>query len=362
MLRRIDSPRRVALRVAVLAIFFAVPSPARADADLYDKVLRSTGWVIVPKDEKDNAMGTCWLLDKEQKLAVTCQHVVGDATEVLVYFPRTGKDEVIAEASYYLRKTPAIYGQVIAADAARDLALLRLRSVPEDAVPLPLAPRSSRPGEVIHSVGNAGLSGGFSDGTLWWYTWGTVRQIHRLRVEAPDGARSVRMVQTQAPVNQGDSGGPVVNDQGQLVGVTRAYEADVRLVTENVDVHEVKDFLSTAVTAAKARGDEAATQPLLGPWQFAIELSSGKSVSGRAEFKPDGTFVMRPSRKGESARQGRYTYANGVLWLITDRGIAATSVSWTGGDRFSCHGGRPKLQFDRVAAQAEEHTYPVSSR
>src|SRR5205823_989388 len=105
------------------------------------------------------ASGTCWLADRERRLAVTCRHVVGDSREVLVYFPAYEKDRPVVEAARYLRKSPAVVGRVVAADAARDLALIRLASVPEGVQEMRLADQSSGPGDDVHSVGNSGLRG-----------------------------------------------------------------------------------------------------------------------------------------------------------------------------------------------------------
>jgi hypothetical protein len=42
-------------------------------------------------------VGTCWVVDKPRGLALTCHHVVGDAKEVVVYFPayRNGAEQLI---------------------------------------------------------------------------------------------------------------------------------------------------------------------------------------------------------------------------------------------------------------------------
>jgi S1-C subfamily serine protease len=328
---------------AILFLLWLAVGEARANPDVYQRALRSTGWLLVPKDAKECALGTCWLVDRERKLAITCHHVVGDAREALVYFPCIKKGEVVAEAGHYLRNVPATFGRVIASDEARDLALIQLESVPSCVEPLPLAAHSARPGEIVHSIGNPDLNGGFGDGTLWWYTRGTVRQIRPLRVETPDGIQRVRMVESQSPVNQGDSGGPVVNDKGELVGVARSYKAAQRLVSESVDVMEVKDFLKNAPGPGKEVREPA---HLVGDWQFAPDVEDRKG-SGRAEFKEDGTFVLAPTDKKPAARQGRYAYANGVLWLMSETGYACVSLTWSGKDHFTFSSTKPQLVFHR---------------
>src|SRR5581483_10636131 len=98
-----------------LAIICLLPlaEAVQANPEVYQRALQSTGWVLVPKNEKQSALGTCWLADRERRLVVTCQHVVGDSCEVLVYFPHSDQGQVIAEASYYLQNVPAISGRVV---------------------------------------------------------------------------------------------------------------------------------------------------------------------------------------------------------------------------------------------------------
>jgi S1-C subfamily serine protease len=331
--------------LSAIVLSVLVVGGASANPEVYQKTLRSTGWVLVPRDTSESALGTCWLVDREQRLAVTCQHLVGDAHEVLVYFPCRKKGEVEAEAAYYLKNVPVVVGQVIATDAARDLALIRLKSVPDGVVPLSLASHSARPGEAVHSIGNPDLKGGLAQGTLWWYTRGQVRQVHRQRVSKDGPAKYVRLLESQSPVNAGDSGGPVVNDQCQLVGVARSYKSDQRLVSESVDVSEVKSFLASAKKkAAEETGELSAS--LVGNWQFTPEEEDGEQECGRAEFKDDGTFTLAEPGKKE-AKKGRYAYANGVLWLISEKGYVCVGLKWADKDRFSFHATEPRLMFSR---------------
>src|SRR5437763_14108779 len=100
----------------------------------------------------------------------------------------------MGEYGHYLHAVAAFPARAIAGDQRQDLALLQLESVPEGVAALPLAPRSARPGEVVHSIGNAGLGEGMEDGTLWWYTSGTVRQVYRRKVKTAEGPRHVRLL------------------------------------------------------------------------------------------------------------------------------------------------------------------------
>jgi len=360
MQRIVPQRSRGMLPLAALVFLLLIAGNARADPDVYQRALRSTGWVLIPVDEHHSALGTCWLVDRQRRLAITCQHVVGDSREVLVYFPRSNKEEVVSEAHYYLRNVPAVLGRVIATDVARDLALIRLGKVPADVQALSLAPRSARPGEAVHSIGNPDLTEGLEEGTLWWYTRGNVRQVYREKVDGLESHRVVRRVETQSPVNQGDSGGPVVNDHCEVIGVTQGYRADRRLISENTDVQEVKDFLASAATDEEAQEPEE--QPLAGGWKFVAHLDEGKKFDGRAEFRSDGTFVLAPSDGKRPNREGRYAYANGILWLIGAKSHASIRLAWEDKDRFAFRGSKPGLVFERCRKDRKDSEEPLGKR
>jgi S1-C subfamily serine protease len=52
------------------------------------------------------------------------------------------------------------------------------------------------------------------------------------------------ILETDVPTNPGDSGGPVLNDRGQLVGVISHYAARQRQVSGNIDLEEVRNFVA----------------------------------------------------------------------------------------------------------------------
>ena len=77
------------------------------------------------------------------------------------------------------------------------------------------------------------------------YTSGTVRQVYEKHLSSNAGSPlKIKIIETQNPINFGDSGGPVVNDNGELIAVTTAFSENARLVSYCVDIDEVREFLS----------------------------------------------------------------------------------------------------------------------
>jgi S1-C subfamily serine protease len=220
---------------------------------IYQRGLKSTVWVVVPLEQVSRAgggttihvaTGTGSLVSLKKRLVLTNYHVVGNKDAAVVYFPIYVKNgEVVSERKIYTSGKTGIPGKVVARDSKKDLALIQLEVVPKGAQEVVLAAKSPSPGQRLHSIGNPGASG-----ALWSYTQGTVRQVYtkKWRIRGDDAFDiDAKIVETQSPINQGDSGGPVLNDRGELVAVTQGHVNDdqARLVSIFIDVSEVRALL-----------------------------------------------------------------------------------------------------------------------
>jgi HEAT repeat protein/S1-C subfamily serine protease len=212
---------------------------------VYRRLLRSTAWVVVRAEDRVGS-GSGSLVDSREGLVMTNHHVVAGSTGVLVFFPAYEGKTLITSPKHYAEnaKTLAVRARVVASDPRRDLALLKLERVPPGVPVLPLARESPSPGRKMHSIGASGVDLKTGKGTLWRYTSGDVRQVYQRTDTYPDGQTiSAWTVETQSPVNPGDSGGPVVDDRGVLVAVVSAAETRKRAVSMFIDIREVRDFL-----------------------------------------------------------------------------------------------------------------------
>ncbi len=156
-----------------------------------------------------------FVVDVKERLLITARHCVenvggGITSTVEVVFPVTRDGAIVTEEAYYQRNRHklAVRGKVLYDSVRRDLAIVQLDKLPPGMQALPLAPRNARPGQRVHVVGNA------SDqlGAVLGYCHGYVRNVFHFDL------MGTRVITTQAPVNPGDSGGPMVNDLGQIIG------------------------------------------------------------------------------------------------------------------------------------------------
>ena len=123
-----------------------------------------------------------------------------------------------------------------------DLALVRVNA--RDVAPLPLGQSSHlRMGQWVGAVGHG-------EGTLWSFNDGMVSNIYPAKKSRP-------VFQTQIPINPGNSGGPVVDSNGQVVGVVTASITSANNINFAIKIDLALKRLGklrAALARAKARG------------------------------------------------------------------------------------------------------------
>jgi S1-C subfamily serine protease len=226
----------------LLAAVFAAPARLPANEQVYQTILPGTAYVAAGPNA-----GTGVLVDASKRWLVTNYHVVRDAAEVKVFFPASEKGAIMTEPSYYARNADriAVRGKVLGRNVAADLAVIELERLPESAREVKLASVSARPGQVLHAIGNPG-----AEPAMWLYATGKTRSVFRKKMMTGQDATNFkflidsRLLVSSIPVNPGDSGGPVVNDSGELVGITQGWSKIGQQFSYAIDVEEVRGFLA----------------------------------------------------------------------------------------------------------------------
>jgi S1-C subfamily serine protease len=147
-------------------------------------------------------LGTGVVVDDEGHI-LTNNHVVEGARQVRVEF----SDGTMAE------------GTVIGSDPGNDLAVVKV-DLPEDNLsPATFGDSDQvRPGESVFAIGNP-----FSQ--KFTVTSGIISAVERDSSGSSSSGRPVRgMLQTDAAVNPGNSGGPLFNAAGEVVGINTSIE------------------------------------------------------------------------------------------------------------------------------------------
>ena len=146
--------------------------------------------------QTSQSLGSGFVIDKAGHI-VTNYHVIQGAKKVQVSF--SGQDEITAT--------------VVGKDPSTDVAMLKIDAHARALTPLELGNSDAVVvGDSVDAIGNPF---GFTR-TL---TTGVVSAVQR-QIEAPNSLPIDHAIQTDAAINHGNSGGPLIDAQGRVIGVT----------------------------------------------------------------------------------------------------------------------------------------------
>src|SRR5207253_11091633 len=117
--------------------------------------LESVVLIVSPRDKNQVSLGSGTLVNAKERIVVTNYHVVGEKDVAVVFFPAYTGNDLITSPEHYLKRADklGIAGKIIARSTERDLALIKLISLPQGVHEMPLAARSAKPGETLHALG-----------------------------------------------------------------------------------------------------------------------------------------------------------------------------------------------------------------
>jgi S1-C subfamily serine protease len=222
----------------------ALDSSCLSAADIYQQLqpsvveITSTQQGRSPFAPSGQSAGSGIVID-EQGTILTNYHVVADATNLEVTF----SDDTTASAS------------VVGTDPGNDLAIIRVDVSGQKLTSAPLGDSDAlRAGDPVLAIGQPfGL-----EGTL---TEGIVSATGRTYSEG-QGTRPIRnMIQTDTAVNPGNSGGPLIDCQGEVIGINTALENPT-----GQDVNVGIAFAVPINTAKRSLSDMEAGKTVSHPW------------------------------------------------------------------------------------------------
>lgn len=188
-----------------------VVEPAAEEAllvQLYQRISPGVVAIRVSSTTDDRSLGSGFVYDAQGHI-VTNYHVIEGANQIEVDFASGLK----------------VRGTVIGEDPDSDLAVVKVDVPPEDLVALELGDSDAvMVGQRVIAIGNPfGLEGTMTIGIIS----GLGRTLESQHA-APGGGffSAPDVLQTDAAINPGNSGGPLLNLQGQVVGVNRAIESE----------------------------------------------------------------------------------------------------------------------------------------
>ena len=128
--------------------------------------------------------------------------------------------------------------EIIKQDKVKDLALIKINNPRTALRPINISRKVPAIGSRVHAIGHPDLE-------VWSYTTGYISQI-REEYEwfyEDEFEHMANVYQTQTPVAEGNSGGPLLNDHGNLVGINTFGDDKNDFQNFSVTVDEIIKFL-----------------------------------------------------------------------------------------------------------------------
>eukprot|EP00892_Ulva_mutabilis_P006607 jgi/Ulvmu1/4318/UM002_0040.1 len=217
--RKAQSRRDVLTCISAATLLTATQQAQAAFVDegtsvaVFQKVAASVvtveDYTVVQGRETSDGVGSGFVWSKLGHV-VTNYHCISK-----VIRDQTGKSSVRVTFDSGLENSKSYTATVVGTDPSRDLAVLHVEAEAAELFPVSLGTSQDlRVGQYVYAIGNpSGLSK--------TQTNGVVSGLNR-SIPSPTGLRIPGAIQTDAAISAGNSGGPLVDSAGRLVGINTA--------------------------------------------------------------------------------------------------------------------------------------------
>ena len=273
----------------------------------------------------EEGSGSGFVLDSEGRI-LTNYHVIENADQIDISFGSDGSQP----------------GRVVGVDPRNDLAVVQIDALPVGVQPLELGTSSLlKVGQWAIAIGNPF---GQFDRTL---TTGVISALNRT-LQSSDGRTITGVIQTDAAINRGNSGGPLLDSSGKVVGINSAIFSPTGSnagVGFAVPVDTVRRVLPDLLTLGYYR------HPWLGI-QSAYSLTPGlaQALGLSAE---QGVLIVQLAENGPLVPAG----VRGAQRQV----IVGNQRAYVGGDIVQSINGAPVTAIDQLDTLLED-TYRVGDR
>jgi len=312
----------------------ALSSEALSAADIYQNVspsvveITSTLQSGGPFGQQAQGTGTGVVLDSDGRI-LTNNHVIDGAQNIQVRF----SDGSTSSA------------KVLGTDPANDLAVIQVTDSGLQLHPAQLGDSDAlRVGDPVLAIGNP-----FNlDSTL---TQGIVSATGRTYSTGANTRPIRNMIQTDAAVNPGNSGGPLLNSRGQVIGINTLLENPTG---DNVNVGIA--FAVAINTAKQSLSQMESGQTISHPWLGIAGVDITPAVAKEASIDAQkGVYVTLVSAGGPASKAG-------LKGAFTSQNQATSSSTVRpGGDVILAVDGKDVTTLEQLAGYLDENKKPGDS-
>jgi putative serine protease PepD len=248
---------------------------------------------VVTSEGEDEGTG---IVLNEKGLILTNDHVVKGATSITVD----------ASGSSHMTRSATLVGE----EANKDLALIHVDPSGLRLKALTLADSSSvQVGDTVYAIGTPyGLEETF--------TKGIVSALGR-EISAPDSSKIAGSIQTDAALNPGNSGGPLLNEQGEVIGVDSQIASDAASVdgsqpgSTGVGFAIASDTVVSAVRAIEA-GNGVTYASATGQSQAEGGYGTQSPEEGRSPYGAQSPYGETETQGAAGGKEAGESSAGGV--------------------------------------------------
>ena len=228
---------------------------------------------------------------------LTNKHVINGATKVTV---------VLDDGTTYEDV------EVVAVDPMNDIAFLKIKDVSDLTAATLGDSKTINVGQQVIAIGNA--LGEFQNSVTSGIVSGTGRSVTASDGSGYNAETLSDLIQTDAAINSGNSGGPLVNAAGEVIGINTATSASAENMGFAIPISSVKGMLAQLIETGKAK------RAYLGVYSTAITAESAKQnnlpvTSGAYLYSPSTYSAIvkgSPADKAGLKDKDIVTAVNGV--------------------------------------------------
>jgi Do/DeqQ family serine protease len=258
-----------------------------------------------PAERTEEGSGSGFII-RENGVILTNAHVVENADRVTVK----------------LKDGRSFEGQVVGQDQVTDVAVVKIDA---DSLPVVTLGNSDQlqPGEWAIAMGNPlGL-----DNTV---TVGIISATGRTSNEIGVPDKRIGFIQTDAAINPGNSGGPLLNAQGEVIGMNTAIIDGAQGLGFSIPINTAQGLAEQLITNGRVE------HPFLGVQMVTLT----PDMAQRLKADPNNSFVFEEQE--------------GVLVIEVLQGSPADSAGFRAGDLIKTIGGKPVKTAEEVQQRVAE--------
>jgi S1-C subfamily serine protease len=248
--------------------------------------------LVFGHDGKNASKGTGSIIEGRGLILTNTHVVLSDDKPWKYIFIYLKPEKLTGDSKKDMKR--AFAAKIVALNPGYDLAILQMINPPNNLQPLPLLDNINTigPGEATAAIGHPG------GGAAWTLTTGRISSIR----ENYNNIKGWDVIQTQTPLNPGNSGGPLLDGNGTIIGINT-------FIVRQGKGGMALEGLNYAVTAATARkwvievigklpdGPQKQVEQVKNPEPVKVAKAKPPSLKKSATVKP---FIVQKSTEEKS--------------------------------------------------------------